>query len=417
MNNTADFDFIDDEHGGRFVPVGGPIVTLRQLVVKGDVEGAVKLYEESGGMAREELIEEATTASFETRKTIALVFRRARDFSAAGRVYANGKLEADAAACFEQAQDHANAAASWARIGEVVKAAACYERAGKFDAALELYRQAGAHEAVAECLARAQRFSEAAQAFRALKNAHAEVEVLRAGLRHDPSAAPLAIRLAELMLKHGKKDDAAALMMETARKAPASKDDPALLQMLAAALDATQNRAAADKVRARLKTLPASEAPIIEATVEVQPEPGADAYGFLKALPMFADLSLADMKALYRICALVTFAPGKHLIETGQAGKGLFVIVDGQVEVFGGPDAGSRLLNTLGVGGYVGEISLVQDGPTSARVTARTPVKALFISRNAFNQYLYSSPQAALTIYKLFTLNLAERVRSLSAAR
>jgi CRP-like cAMP-binding protein len=59
----------------------------------------------------------------------------------------------------------------------------------------------------------------------------------------------------------------------------------------------------------------------------------------------------------------------------------------------------------------------VQDGPTSARVTARTPVKALFVSREAFHQYLYGAPQAALCIYKLFTHNLAERVRALSAAR
>jgi tetratricopeptide (TPR) repeat protein len=418
MNNSADFDFIDDEHGGRFVPVGGPIVTLRQLVVKGDVDGAVKLYEESGGLAREELITEAQTASFETRKAIAQVFRRARDFASAGRVYAAGKLDADAAACFEQAGDFANAAGSWVRIGEVMKAAACFERAGKTEAALELYRQAGAHEAVAECLARAHRFLEASQAFRALKNAHAEVEVLRAGLHNEPSSAPLATRLAELMLQFGKKNEAVTLMMETAKRSATAKDDPALLHMLASSLEATGNKPAAEKIRARLKKLPAAEAPVLEATVEVAAaEPGADAYGFLKALPMFADLSLADMKALYRICTLLQFAPGQHLIETGQAGKGLFVIVDGQVEVFGGPDAGSRLLNTLGVGGYVGEISLVQDGPTSARVTARTPVKALFISRNAFHQYLYGAPQAALCIYKLFTLNLAERVRALSAAK
>jgi len=50
-------------------------------------------------------------------------------------------------------------------------------------------------------------------------------------------------------------------------------------------------------------------------------------------------------------------------------------------------------------------------------VTARTPVKALFVARDAFEKYLYSNPAAALCIYRLFTLNLAERVRVLSAAR
>ena len=68
---------------------------------------------------------------------------------------------------------------------------------------------------------------------------------------------------------------------------------------------------------------------------------------------------------------------------TPQEIRGLFVIVDGMVEVFGGPDVSSRLLNTMGAGAYVGEISLVRDTPTSARVTARTQVKALYISTDS----------------------------------
>jgi CRP-like cAMP-binding protein len=145
--------------------------------------------------------------------------------------------------------------------------------------------------------------------------------------------------------------------------------------------------------------------------------PGGDAYGFLKALPMFTDLSLDDMRSLFRVCTQHGFGPGMNLIEPGQPGRGLFVIVDGQVEVFGGIGNDARLLNTLGVGGYVGEISLLLDGPTSARVTARTAVKALFISREAFTQYLFNTPSAAVRIYRLFSNNLAERVRALSAAR
>ena len=43
-----------------------------------------------------------------------------------------------------------------------------------------------------------------------------------------------------------------------------------------------------------------------------------------------------------------------------------------------------------------------------------TPVPG---TREAFEKYLYSNPAAALCIYRLFTLNLAERVRVLSAAR
>jgi tetratricopeptide (TPR) repeat protein len=418
MSNSVEFDFVDGDNGGQFVPVGGPIHQLRALLARGEVETAVRIYEETGGAARNDLLTEASTASFETRKSIGSMFKQARDFGAAAKVFQFGRLETEAAACFEQAGDFASAAVCWARANEVLRAAAAFERAGKLDDALNLYRQAGSPERIAECLARGHRYLDAAKAFRALHNTHAEIETLRVGVTAEPTNLDLVARMAELMMQHGRKDQAAALLMQTAKVAPAVKDHPSFLSLLAQGLDAVGNAAGAAKVRARLTELGAQPtAPVVVGMQEARTDPGADAYGFLKALPMFAELSLTDMKALYRICALCTYEVGQHLIETGQAGKGLFVIVDGQVEVFGGPDALSRLLNTIGVGGYVGEISLVQDGPTSARVTARTPVKALFISKDAFRQYLYGAPMAALRIFQLFTFNLAERVRVLSAAK
>lgn len=432
MGTSLDFDFVDDDSGGRFVAAGGNFQQVRQLVAKGEIDTAVRVYEDSGGSIREELIQEAVSASFETRKAIAQMFRRSRDFAAAAKVYQQARLEGEAADCFEQAGDFEAAASSYAKGGDLLKAAAAYERAGNASRAIQLFREAGASERLAECLARNNRFTEAAHEFRVLKKVHAEVETLRAGLSAEPDNLEIVIRYAELMIQHGRKDQAGALLVTTAKRVAGARDHPPFLTQLAGALEAMGNATGAAKIHARLSELskaprpaasPAAVAPAAPSPRPASPptpgaaEPGADAYGFLKALPMFADLALADMKALYRICALQTFAPGAHLIESGQPGQGLFVIVGGQVEVYGGSDASARLLNTLGVGAYVGEISLLQDGPTSARVTARTPVRALFISRDAFLHYLYGSPHAALRIYRLFTLNLADRVRALSAAR
>lgn len=414
----TDFDFVDGDDGGQFVLVGGPMVQLRQLLARGDIDAAVRIYEDTGAIVRNELLSESLTASFDTKKGIAQMFRKARDFAGAAKVFQNAKLEGEAAAMFEQAGDFASAGAAWARGNEVVKAAAAYERAGKTELALDLYRQAGAPERAAECLAKGLRHYEASQEFRKLGNTHAEVEALRAGLGAEPTNLDLVTRLSELMLQHGAKEQAANLLMETTRRAPAAKDHVRFLTVFAAALEAQGNAANAAKVRARLKELPPEpQVPVAAAAASAGGEPGGDAYGFLKALPMFSELSLTDMKALYRVCTSHAFQAGQHLIEPGQPGRGLFLIVEGQVEVFAGAAANARLLNTLGVGAYVGEISLVQDGPTSARVTARSPVKVLFISRDAFHQYVFSSPVAALRIYQLFTINLAERVRVLSAAK
>ena len=420
MSHSLEFEFLGDAVDGQFVPVGGPVSQLRGMLARQDIDGAVRLYEETGASARAELVLEATTASFELKKSIALMFKRARDFAAAGQVYETLKLDAEAAPCFEQANDFVRAADAWKRLGEIVKAAAAYERAGRLDDAVALYGQAGSKEQMADSLARGQKFEAAAALYRDVGNLHAEVETLRACVAATPDATGPTMRLAELMSNHGHAPRAIELLMTCVRASEKARNDGALLEYLARLLDSANNAAAAVKVRARIPKEPpkvAQSIPVLRAALPMANAPGDDAYGFLKALPMFADLSIDDMRSLFRVCVQHGFGVGMNLIEPGQAGRGLFVIIDGQVEVFSGMGADARLINTLGVGGYVGEISLLLDGPTSARVTARTQVKALFISRDAFKQYVFSTPTAAMRIYRLFSSNLAERVRTLTAGR
>lgn len=421
MTHSLEFEFLGDDADGQFVPVGGPLSQLRGQLARQDIDGAVRLYEETGASARAGLILEAVTASFELKKAIALMFKRARDFAAAGEVYQTLKLDAEAAPCFEQANDFVRAADAWKRLGEIMKAAAAYERGGRLDDAVALYGQAGSKEQMAETLARGQKFEAAAALYRDLGNLHGEVETLRACVAATPDAIQPTMRLAELMTHHGHTDRAVELLMTSVRASEKTRNDSGLLEYLARLLESTNNPAAAAKVRARIPAAPSQTPqpiPVLRAALPMPTAtPGGDAYGFLKALPMFGDLSLEDMRSLFRVCVQHGFGVGMHLIEPGQAGRGLFVIIDGQVEVFSGIGPDSRLLNTLGVGGYVGEISLLLDGPTSARVTARTQVKALFISREAFKQYVFNTPNAAMRIYRLFSSNLAERVRTLSAGR
>ena len=67
-----------------------------------------------------------------------------------------------------------------------------------------------------------------------------------------------------------------------------------------------------------------------------------------------------------------------------------------------------------GKGAHLGEISLLSNSLTSARVTASTLVRGLRISREDFERYLETHQQAALRIYRLFSESLAQRVRELS---
>ena len=77
-------------------------------------------------------------------------------------------------------------------------------------------------------------------------------------------------------------------------------------------------------------------------------------------------------------------------------------------------DAGPRYLNSLGPGDHLGEISMLCNSLTSARVVASTWLRSLAIPRQQFERYLVTHPGAALRIYRLFAEGLAGRVRALS---
>jgi CRP-like cAMP-binding protein len=115
-----------------------------------------------------------------------------------------------------------------------------------------------------------------------------------------------------------------------------------------------------------------------------------------------------------RLTTEATWPPGENILEVGVDPPGLIVIVEGDAEVYALSGEGARHLNSLGPGAHLGEISLVSNALTSARVTATTMVRGLCISREQLEMYLESHEEAALRIYKLFCEGLAERVRALS---
>ncbi len=95
----------------------------------------------------------------------------------------------------------------------------------------------------------------------------------------------------------------------------------------------------------------------------------------LRSAPAFAGLPEETLERLAGVATEAEFPPGHVLIEYGQPGTGLFVILEGRVEVHA-PE-GER---ELGPGKVVGELALAHDASRSARVSAVTPVRCLCLA-------------------------------------
>ncbi|WP_163783625.1 cyclic nucleotide-binding domain-containing protein [Myxococcus vastator] len=386
---------VEPAHGDE-LPASTGTRPFWEAVAQGTVDVAVRTYEALAASQRDVVLAESARASASARATLVSVLRRARDFAGAARVLEMDGAAADAAQLHEQAGALLLAAEAWLRAGEPSRAAAAFERGGALERALSLYQSLRAREGMARCLTRLRRPMEAAAVYRELGNPHAELESLRA-VSPDIAVArrEAVLRMSALLDAQGDSWRALVLLAD-ALQAPELQGDIALR---------------AEHTRL-LRHLNLNGGPSVE---PARAPPPPDGYEYLKAIPLFGELSLVDMKDLYQLARPVQFAQGATVLEKGAPGSGLLVLLEGTVDVLVGPEPGARLLNTLGPGAFIGEISLILDGDTSAQVCARTSVRALRVTRVDFQHYLDTHEAAALRILRLFTEKLAERVRALSA--
>lgn len=112
----------------------------------------------------------------------------------------------------------------------------------------------------------------------------------------------------------------------------------------------------------------------------------------LATAPLFRPLDRKQRFDLIRRFTAHDVAAGVLIVEEGSQGRGLFMLLAGEVDV-SKRDAHSKvLLATLGPGDVFGEISLVNAEPTSASVTAAKQSTVLFLGKEIFDRLIEAVP-------------------------
>ncbi|HSK92280.1 MAG TPA: cyclic nucleotide-binding domain-containing protein [Euzebyales bacterium] len=109
---------------------------------------------------------------------------------------------------------------------------------------------------------------------------------------------------------------------------------------------------------------------------------------WLRRVPLFADLSTAQLEGVAPFVDEVETEAGQVLIGQEEFGRELLIIVEGAAEV----TRDGRPVREVGPGDVIGEISLLDGGPRTATVTAREPTTVLSISKRAFDTVLDRVP-------------------------
>lgn len=99
-------------------------------------------------------------------------------------------------------------------------------------------------------------------------------------------------------------------------------------------------------------------------------------------------------QALFVDAHTMSVAAGQPLFSAGDKGDGCYRVDKGLLKAsVADPGGGERILAVLGPGSVVGELSMIDDAPRSASVTALRDTKLSFISTAAFKAFGESRPE------------------------
>jgi CRP-like cAMP-binding protein len=122
----------------------------------------------------------------------------------------------------------------------------------------------------------------------------------------------------------------------------------------------------------------------------------------LETMPLFSGVSQHDLENIIKIGQLSSFEPGETIVERGQPGDALYIVLRGTAVV----DVGGRP-HKLEPGEFFGEMALVAGRKRMATVKAEDRVDALRIGAEEFQAFLLHQPRVAVAMLR----SLVERLR------
>jgi CRP-like cAMP-binding protein len=110
--------------------------------------------------------------------------------------------------------------------------------------------------------------------------------------------------------------------------------------------------------------------------------------------PLFKPFSRMQQRDLLRRFTSHDVAPGTVVINEGEEGRGLFVVLAGDMDVSRRTADGSSVpLGTLKTGDVFGEMSIIRNARTTATVTAQRNATVLFLARESVSRIVAGVPE------------------------
>jgi CRP-like cAMP-binding protein len=140
----------------------------------------------------------------------------------------------------------------------------------------------------------------------------------------------------------------------------------------------------------------------------------------LQKLHLFQKLTFDETTRLGSIIQYLDLPPDTVVIEENALGDALYVVARGEVRVTrdannDGKHEANEEIGRLKDGDLFGEMSLIDDLLTSARVTTVGECRLLKMPRDKFEALLAADEKLGIKVFKSFCRTLSERLRKTTA--
>jgi hypothetical protein len=131
---------------------------------------------------------------------------------------------------------------------------------------------------------------------------------------------------------------------------------------------------------------------------------------FLRRVPIFADLSPADLKQVAVISVEAIFTDGDILAHQGEPGDEMYIVVSGDVRVLIASEnqKETREIARRSSGDYVGEMAIISREPRIATLVASGRVRTLCIDQKRFEGIMRERPEIGLAMMRVLCQRLKE---------
>ncbi len=134
-------------------------------------------------------------------------------------------------------------------------------------------------------------------------------------------------------------------------------------------------------------------------------------YQVLRQMYLFPDLTPTELVLVVERCEVLTAKAGDTIIQEGEKGDSLYIILDGFVEV----TQEGKKLSALGSGNHVGDIALLLGLTRSATVIALNDTELLHLSHKEFDSLLQQYPKIGIKLLSAISKELAMRLKVTNA--